>query len=681
MSRIADTEPADPFVWLEDVEGEQALAWVRAQNERSLAELTADPRYAANYGRALAIVEDRSRIPYGRLRGGFIYNFWQDQDHVRGIWRRARLESYETPQPQWEVLLDVDQLAAAEGRNWVFKGALALPPAGERCLITLSDGGKDASEVREFDVAARAFVTDGFHLPEAKSQVAWQDHDTLLVATDWGAGSLTESGYPYIIKAWRRGEPLAAAREVFRGRPQDVLASPGSLEGDGGERLLVAIAARTFFTTQYSVIAADGSLARITAPDKADLVGLYQGQLLLRIKQDWTLDGHTWRSGALLSMPVTDATAATPAVREVLAPGPRATIEDVAVSADGVLVALYADVRGRVMRLTLEDGSWHSTLMPLPDNGAVAIVTAHEASGLAQVSYENFLTPATLYRLDVAQAAVRPIKSLPPKFDASRCVVEQLETVSRDGTRVPYFVVRPKDLPADGRAPTLLYAYGGFEVSMLPGYSGIIGQLWLAQGGVYVLANIRGGGEFGPAWHEAGLKTRRQAVYDDFIAVAEDLVARGITSPRHLGIEGGSNGGLLMGVMLTQRPELFRAVVVQVPLLDMLRFDRLLAGASWVDEYGSPAVPEERAWLEQMSPYHNLRPRPDFPRPFILTSTKDDRVHPGHARKYAARMESLGMPFLYYENTEGGHSAAADQRERARRLALEFTYLSRRLGD
>ncbi len=682
MSRIADAaSPKDPFLWLEEVEGARALEWVRVQNARSLSELEADPRYASNYSRALAIAEDRSRIPYGRLRGGYIYSFWQDESHVRGLWRRTRLESYETPEPQWEVLLDVDQLAAVEGRNWVFKGATALPPQGERCLISLSDGGKDACEVREFDVGSCAFVDGGFQLPEAKSHVAWQDRDTLLVATDWGQGSLTESGYPYIIKAWRRGEPLSAAHEVFCGRPQDVVATPGSIEGDRGERLLVVVCARTFFTSEYSVMAPDGSLGRITAPGRADLLGLYQGELLLRIKQDWTLAGRTWRSGSLLSMPLAEITAATPAIRQVLAPGSRETIEDVAVTAAGALVALYSNVRGRILRLTFAAGVWNATPMPLPDNGAVSIITANEGSGVAQVSYENFLTPATLYRLDVAQAAVRPIKSLPPKFDASRCSVEQLEAVSKDGTRVPYFVVRPKDLPAVGPAPTLLYAYGGFEVSMLPAYSGVIGQLWLEQGGAYVLANIRGGGEFGPAWHEAGRKTRRQVVYDDFIAVAEDLAARGITSARRLGIEGGSNGGLLMGVMLTQRPELFRAAVVQVPLLDMLRFDRLLAGASWVDEYGSPAVPEERAWLARMSPYQNLQRREDFPRPFILTSTKDDRVHPGHARKYGAKLESLGMPFLYYENTEGGHSAAADQRERARRLALEFTYLARRLVD
>ncbi len=673
---------ADPFLWLEDIGGRRALAWVQQQNSRSLQRLTHDARYPEAYRNAQAILEDRSRIPYGALRGGYVYNFWQDDQHIRGLWRRTPLASYESASPDWETLLDVDALAKAEGRNWVYQGVDCQPDNGPRCLISLSDGGLDAQVVREFDQRSRSFVTDGFTLPQAKSEVTWKDADTLLVATDFGERTLTESGYPYVIKEWRRGQPLSAAREIFRGEVKDVAASPARLDGDRGEHLLVLARARTFFSTDYlRVDPAADSLQAMTLPPKVELQGISHGELLFLIRQDWQIGGHTFRTGSLLSMPLSALTAAQPSIREVLVPGPRDSIEQVAVTHSGVLVALYSNVKGRLLRLQFTEPSWIATDIALPANGSVGIASADEHSDTAFVTYEDFLQPATLYQVAVQTAQAQPIKHLSQKFDADRFTVEQLNATSRDGTQVPYFVVRSRNFVADGAAPTLLYGYGGFSVSMLPGYLGTTGKLWLEKGGVYVLANIRGGGEFGPAWHEAGLKTHRQVVYDDFIAVATDLIARRISSPRRLGIEGGSNGGLLMGVMLTQRPELFHAAVVQVPLLDMLRFDKLLAGASWVDEYGSPQVPQERAWLERMSPYQNLHFRSDYPEIFLLTSTKDDRVHPGHARKYAAKLESLHLPFLYYENTDGGHSAAADLRERARRVALEFVYLSQRLLD
>ena len=681
MSRtVESTDAADPFLWLEEIEGQRALTWVQEQNARALQRLTGAARYEPCYRQALDILEDRSRIPYGALRGGFVYNYWQDDQHVRGLWRRTSLASYETATPQWETLLDVDALARTEGRNWVYKGVACQPDNGPRCLISLSDGGQDAKVVREFDQDTRSFVANGFTLAAAKSDVSWQDADTLLVATNFGDGSLTESGYPYIVKEWRRGQSLAQAREIYRGEPHDVLVSPGRVEGDRGEHLLVIVRARTFFSSDYLRVG-PGALQPMTLPPKVQLQGISQGELLFRISQDWQISGQSFKTGSLLSMPVAAVTSATPAIRKVLVPGPRDSIEQVAVTHSGVLVALYSNVKGKLLRLQFAGDTWTSADIALPANGSVGIATADERSDTAFVTYEDFLQPATLYRVAVATVTATPIKSLSAKFAAERFTVEQLLATSKDGTQVPYFVVRPKDFVANGAAPTLLYGYGGFDVSMLPGYLATTGKLWLEQGGVYVLANIRGGGEFGPAWHEAGLKTHRQVVYDDFIAVAEDLIARRITSTRRLGIEGGSNGGLLMGVMLTQRPELFRAAVVQVPLLDMLRFDKLLAGASWVDEYGSPQVPQERAWLAQMSPYQNLKYARDYPEIFILTSTKDDRVHPGHARKYAAKLAALDMPFLYYENIDGGHSAAADLRERARRLALEFVYLSERLID
>lgn len=681
--RIAAAAPSmdDPLQWLEDVEGDRALNWVRQQNDRSLGQLTKDARYERFYNAALAIAEDKTRIPLGTLRDGFVYNFWQDDVHVRGLWRRTPLASYRTPNPEWESLLDVDALAKAEGRSWVFKGAVCLAPKGLRCIIQLSDGGKDASIAREFDVPSRTFVKEGFQLPEAKFDLAWQDENTLLVATDWGAKTLTTSGYPYIVKRWSRGKPLASAVEVHRGDVDDVGVSPSSLIDESGRQLIFINEADTFFTGSNWLLGKTGKPVRMTLPAKASIRALHKAEMVFTIEEDWSIGGKTWKSGALLSIPLGEVTKQVPTIRSIMTPGARDSIESVRSSSVGVIVECYANVRGQLRRFSFDKGEWTGTQIPLPDNGAVSLETSEPSSAVAFATYQNFLQPTTLYSVDIAAGKTEPIKSLPPKFDASKYTTEQFEATSRDGTRVPYFVVRSKNLPATGQAPTLLYAYGGFQVSMLPAYSASIGQLWLDQGGVYVLANIRGGGEFGPAWHQAGLKTHRQVVYDDFIGVAEDLIRRGITSSRRLGIEGGSNGGLLMGVMLTQRPDLFRAVVVQVPLLDMLRYNQLLAGASWVDEYGSPDVPAEREWLEKFSPYQNLRKRPDFPMPFLLTSTKDDRVHPGHARKYAAKLESLGMPFLYYENIEGGHSAAANLRERARRQALEFTYLSERLVD
>lgn len=673
----------DPYLWLEEIESERALQWVRARNERSLAQLTRDPRYERFHGDALAILEDESRIPLGSLRDGWVYNFWQDEKNVRGVWRRSRLEDYLRSEPQWQTLLDVDALAASENRNWVFKGASCLPPAGRRCMIQLSDGGKDASVFREFDVESRAFVPGGFELPEAKSRVSWKDENTLLVATNWGPGTLTTSGYPFVVKLWSRGNPLSEAREIFRGQPEDVAASAFVLQDETGPRLWGVEESDTFFTTTWWVIGPDGRLERMTLPPKASPRALHRGQLVFSIEQDWTVGGRTWKTGSLLAMPLEEITRPAPSIRPVMVPGPRDAIGSVQATRDGLLVTSYSNVRGRLhlVRLDQRKNTWRSERLSLPDNGRVSLVTAEPSGQTAFVTYENFLQPTTLYAVDTGSRRVEPVRSLPQKFAAERFVTEQHEATSRDGTKVPYFVVRPKDLKLDGQAPTLLYAYGGFQVSLLPSYSATVGRLWLEQGGVYVLANIRGGGEFGPEWHQAGLKTRRQVVYDDFIAVAEDLIRRRITSPRRLGIQGGSNGGLLMGVMLTQRPELFSAAVVRVPLLDMLRYHELLAGASWVDEYGSPEVPEERQWLERLSPYHNLTRREGFPMPFLLTSTKDDRVHPGHARKFAARMEELGLPYLYYENIDGGHSAAANLRETARRTALEFTYLAQRLID
>ncbi len=673
----ATAAAVDPYLWLEEVEGERALDWVRAENARSLAILEGDARFPELLQRALTVAESRDRLPLGQVRGGYLYNFWQDPDHVRGIWRRATLASYAANAPVWETLLDLDALAATENANWVWQGS-DCDPSGQRCMISLSNGGLDASTEREFDVNARTFVAGGFVVPEAKSNIGWLDRDTLLVATNWGDGSLTESGYPFQLRAWRRGTPLASASEIIRGQASDVSLGVTTLEDESGDHIAIAVEGDTFFEAVYWLMTAEGP-RRITLPRRASIRRYFADRLIVTLEEAWSIGGVQYPSGALLALPLASATSAAPQIEVIFTPGPRQSIENVAATSSGLLVAGFDNVRGRLQRFTLRGGVWNGEQIALPPTGVVTIASASTSSAQAFAVFEDFLTPSTLYAID--GGAARAVRSLPAQFDASPYVTEQFEATSADGTRVPYFVVRRRDVEMNGENPTLLYAYGGFQLSQTPSYNAYLGQLWLDQGGVYVLANIRGGGEFGPDWHSAGLLTNRQRIYDDFYAVERDVIERRITSPRRLGISGRSNGGLLMGVMLNQHPEMVHATVIGSPLLDMLRYDQLLAGASWVGEYGSPNVPEQRAFLERITPYQNLAPGENFPLVFIYTSTKDDRVHPGHARKYAARLQELGVPFLYYENMDGGHQANANLREAARRRALEYMYLTQRLMD
>jgi len=676
-SPAAPAQAADPYLWLEEVEGERALAWVHEQNNRSLPVLEGDRRYQGLLNAALEVAESRDRLALGQVRGGYLYNFWQDPDHVRGIWRRARLDGYAANNPRWETVLDIDALARTENANWVYQGA-DCDPSGVRCMISLSNGGLDASTDREFDLQTRQFVEGGFVVPEAKSNIGWLDRDTLLVATNWGEGTLTESGYPFILKAWRRGTPLSSATEIMRGERTDVSIGVATFEDESGDHIAIAVEGETFFETVYSLITVEGPV-RITLPRKSSIREFFNDRLIVTLEEAWTIGGRTYPTGSLLALPLSHATLPEPRIEVIFTPSERQSIEEVSATRDGLLVAGFDNVRGRLQRFTFANGAWHGEQIQLPPTGVVHISGASTSDARAFATFEDFLTPSTLYALNGARA--RSVRSLPAQFDASPYVTEQFEATSADGTRVPYFVVRRRDLPMNGQNPTLLYAYGGFQLSQTPSYNAYIGRLWLDQGGTYVLANIRGGGEFGPAWHDAGLLTNRQRIYDDFYAVERDLVTRNITSPRRLGISGRSNGGLLMGVMLNQHPEMVHAAIIGSPLLDMLRYDQLLAGASWVGEYGSPNVPEQRAFLEQITPYQNLRPGQNFPTVFIYTSTKDDRVHPGHARKYGARLTELGVPFLYYENTDGGHQANANLREAARRRTLEYMYLTQRLVD
>ncbi|MDF2376590.1 MAG: prolyl oligopeptidase family serine peptidase [Verrucomicrobiales bacterium] len=681
---MAETD-SDPYLWLEEVEGEQALSWVRGQNERTLADLRSDPNYVEFEAAALEVLTSKERIPYGRIRDGKVYNFWQDETNVRGLWRCTSLESYRSDEPDWETVLDFDELSRAEDKNWVFKGADCFHDKSANryyCLISLSDGGKDAVIKREFDLETRSFVEGGFVTPEAKQGSDWAGPDVLLIGTDWGEGSLTDSGYPRIVKRWERGTPLSEATELLAGDPEDVAVWPYTIEMAGGRILSCVEESDTFFTsTHWWIPDGETKPVQIPVPPKCGLSDVLGKWMFILIKEDWEVAGESFQSGDLVSFDLEEFVEkrTVPTVRLAFRPSETQAVNAVRVAGKTALLSIDDQVTGQVLRLEEEAEQWVTVPVELPGSGQAGIAFADEDETTAFLTYEGFLTPDSLFEFDTLTYEVSPLKSLPPKFDATGLVVEQFFAESTDGTQIPYFAVHREDIPLDGKTPTLLYGYGGFQISLNPGYNGTTGRLWLEKGGAYILANIRGGGEFGPAWHQAGLKLNRQRVYDDFISVAEDVIEKGITSPPHLGIMGGSNGGLLMGVMLNQRPDLWNAVVVQVPLLDMLRYHLLLAGASWVDEYGSPEILEERAFLERISPYHNFNPERDYPVPFFVTSTKDDRVHPGHARKMAKLFEAAGLPFFYYENIDGGHSAAANQAERARRTALEYTYLTRRL--
>lgn len=683
---FATSDETDPYLWLEEVEGERAMAWVEAENTRSLGLLQGDPRYQGLHDQALALVQARDRIPApGFTRTGVIDNFWQDATHVRGIWRRTSLDSYRTDAPQWETILDIDALSAAEGKNWVYKGSTCLQPEGRLCLISLSDGGKDAVVLREFDTVSRSFVPGGFELPESKGGATWVDADTLLISRDFGEGSLTSSGYPMIVKRLARGQSIDQAETIFTGQPSDVSVGASALrDADGVTRAILINRGVSFYESETYRLNADGTTTQLQLPAKSGINALVQGQLVVTTDQDWTApSGQAFKTGDVFAWNLDAwlADQAAPA-QLILRPGPREAVEGINATRNKLVVALYENVRGAAYVYEPNPtGEWARTRLDLPENATVGLGSASSNDDRLFVSVAGYLTPSTLSLVDAATGEMAQVKSIPAKFDASGMTVEQFEARSADGTMIPYFVVHQTDMPLDGSNPTLLYGYGGFQSSMLPGYSPTVGKLWLERGGVYVVANTRGGGEFGPNWHEAALQQNRQRAHEDFQAVALDLIARDITSQPHLGIMGGSQGGLFMGAMLTQRPDLINAAVIQVPLFDMFRFHRLLAGASWRAEYGDPDIPEQRAWIGEYSPYQNLRAGQPYPEVFIHTSTKDDRVHPGHARKAAARLEELGYPVLFYENTDGGHAAGANLRETARRIALEYTYLTRRLMD
>ena len=688
----------DPYCWLEDVLGERALAWVRERNAESEGLLTARPEYAPIRQQLLDVLNSKERIPQVSRRGDHFYNLWRDDAHPRGLWRRTTLAEYRQPNPSWETVLDIDALAAAEGENWVWAGANALDTAPNLCLVSLSRGGADASVTREFDTATKQFVEGGYTLPEAKSSVTWVDANTLYVGTDVGPGSLTDSGYPRLVQRWTRGTPLASAVTLFQGEPTDVSVSVSVDLTPGHERTLLS-RSLDFYHQQHWLLQGK-TLVPFELPSDASFsfwnhTGGAADTLLIELRSDWTVAGSTHASGSLLACDALKYLAGERQFDVLFAPTATRSLAGCSTTRDHLIVNLLDNVASRLELWRRTPAGFEPRVIDAPFPGTLSVRSLHDPmrrdDPLAEsylLGYTDFLTPDSLFlgHTDAGPGhaagppALELLKARPALFDATGLRTEQRFAISPDGTRVPYFIVWPCGAEPDGRNPTLLYGYGGFEVSLNPWYSGGYGRAWFERGGVLVVANIRGGGEFGPAWHQAAIREHKQRSYDDFIAVAEDLIQSGVTSARHLGIMGGSNGGLLVGAVFTQRPELFNAVVCQVPLLDMRRYHTLLAGASWIAEYGDPGMPDDWAHIARYSPYHNLSPDKTYPEVLFTTSTRDDRVHPAHARKMAARMRELGHGLLYYENIEGGHGGAADNAQRAHLQALEFAYLWRQLG-
>jgi prolyl oligopeptidase len=684
---VADAAPAvapvdDPHLWLEDITADKALAWVRERNRASQRELEAVAGFTATRDRVRSILESKDKTPYVTKRGTAYYNFWQDDQHPRGLLRRTSLGEYKKPKPSWEIVLDVDALGATEHESWVYEGSTCLYPRYERCLLRLSRGGADAVVIREYDVVAKRFVDGGFALPEGKSFLEWKDRDTVYVGADFGAGTLTASGYPRIVKEWKRGTPLADATTLFEGKPSDVMIGAGRQWDHGVSYDIVNRGISTYTSEQFLV--QGGKLVKLDVPLDAD-ASMWNAQIFVTLRSDWAIGGKTWPKGAMLAMPLSDFLAGKREFFAVFEQSPTRSLAAVATLKSSLVINELEDVHNKLYVWKLSRTGWAKQPFVQPagvgalDTVSVWPVDADGSTDDYWMSASGFLLPSTLSLGALGKPATQ-LKHSPTFFDAKGLVVEQHFATSRDGTRVPYFQVSRDKLALDGSNPTLLYGYGGFEVSLTPAYDPVSGAAWEERGGVYVLANIRGGAEYGPAWHQAALKHDRQRAYDDFIAVAEDLIARKVTSTPHLGIEGGSNGGLLMGVMLVERPDLFGAIVCEQPLLDMKRYHKLLAGPSWMEEYGDPDNPEDWAALAKFSPYQNVKRGTKYPRILFTSSTRDDRVHPGHARKMVARMLEQGHDVLYYENIEGGHGGAADNAQRAYMDALAFAFLAKQLG-
>ncbi|MBE0362370.1 prolyl oligopeptidase [Pseudoalteromonas ulvae UL12] len=670
----ANASNDDPYIWLEDVQGDKALNWVKQQNDASLAQLKAHASYQQVFDNTLSILNDKERIPYASERAGYYYNFWRDETHVRGVYRRTTFEEYQKVSPKWETVLDLDALAKQENENWVYKGMDCHYPAYQRCLLSLSRGGADATVVREFDITTRTFVKDGFSLTEAKNAISWFDENSVFVGTDFGPGSMTDSGYPGVVKLWQRGTALSEAKTLYTADKQSVSAA-GYTAYDGDKAYHLIYDGTSFYTSDMYLMH-EGKQVKLPIPNDADVKGLNNGKIFIGLKSAW----QGFSQAEVIYTDVNDLIANKARFKSFIKPTEQVSIKGINFTKSAILVTVMEDVKNKVYRYSEQaDGQWQIKQIGFPETGTVSVFNTDTDKDDFFVNYTDFLTPSSLYLVSGDDLKITKLKGAKSQFDSSQYVAEQRFATSKDGTKVPYFIVHAKNMKHNGKNPTLLYGYGGFEVSMQPYYSASIGKNWLEQGGVYVLSNIRGGGEYGPRWHQAALKENRHKAYEDFEAIAEDLIAHKVTSPKHLGIQGGSNGGLLVGAAFTRRPDLYNAVICQVPLLDMKRFNQLLAGASWMGEYGNPDIAEQWDYIKTYSPYHNLDKQTKYPKVFFTTSTRDDRVHPAHARKMVAKMKAMGHDVLYFENMEGGHAGAANNEQRAMVSSLSFAYLMDRL--
>ncbi|MDI6740560.1 MAG: prolyl oligopeptidase family serine peptidase [Candidatus Edwardsbacteria bacterium] len=667
----------DPYLWLEDINGKPSMDWVNQHNATTIDLLLKQPEYQQTYDQYLEVLNSADKIARPDIRGDYIYNFWKDKDHERGIWRRASKQSYLDGSPQWEILLDMDQLSKTESVNWAFRDDEGLFPCYSRFLVHLSRGGGDATVIREYDPAKKSFIDEGFSLPECKGDVSYLDRNTLLVSRDFGEGTLTTSGYPRQVRLWKRGTDIKDAPVIHQGENTDVSVSAQVYHRP--ERNYIFIIQRRTFFTEYTYAYEGGRLIKLDIPDDANILDILQGQLVIKLRTDWRAGRKTFRQGSAVSADY-DALLTNQRQPELIVhPDDSSTVKSVAATRNKLLVSMLKNVKSRLYVYSHEKQKWKKTPISIPGIGSTYFGSTDNLSDEYFYYYEDFLTPSSLFFADAGTKKQKLVKSLPARYDVSKYQAWQYKARSKDGTMVPYFVVGPKSLKRDGSSPALLTAYGGFEAPYTPSYLSALIPTWLERSGVFVLGNIRGGGEFGPGWHQAGMKEKRQNVYDDFYAVSQDLIARKISSPRHLGILGGSNGGLLVGVAFTQRPELYRAVVCLVPVLDMQRFNKLLAGASWMGEYGNPDLPEEWNYMKKYSPYHNLKDGVKYPEVLFTAATTDDRVHPGHARKMAAKMEEMGHKVYYYEITEGGHTGSTTNAQLAKMPALEFTFLLMKL--
>ncbi len=668
----------DPYLWLEDVTGEKAIEWVKARNAKSQTNMEADPKFNALREDLLAILDSDARIPFVGKQGEYYYNFWRDKKNERGLWRRTTLAEFKKPEPTWDVILDLDALGKAEDENWVWKGADLLRPDYKRALVTLSRGGADADVTREFDMDKREFVNDGFSRPESKGSMSWIDQNHVFVMTDFGPGTMTESGYPRIAKRWKRGTPFASAEVVYEGKNDDMSVGAFHDDSPGFERNFVT-RNLAFYNNELYMLDDNLKLIKIDVPNSAQKSVFHQ-YLAIELRKPWEVGDKTYPAGALL---MTDFKAFLKGERNfevVFEPSDTTALSSSGFTKDFAYINVLEDVKNRIYILKPTSKGWvREPLKGAPSLGTVNInaVDADESNDFFMTT-SNYLNPTTL-SLGTIGSEPTVLKQLPAFFDAKGLAISQHFAKSKDGTRIPYFMVAREGLKLDASHPTLLYGYGGFEISMQPGYSPAVGRAWVSQGGVYVVANIRGGGEYGPRWHQAALKENRLRCYEDFAAVAQDLCSRKVTKPEKLGIQGGSNGGLLVGNMVTLYPGLFKSAVCQVPLLDMQRYNKLLAGASWMAEYGNPDEPKQWDYIKSFSPYHNVKPRVKYSNVLFTTSTRDDRVHPGHARKMMAKMEEQGHAVMYYENIEGGHGGAANNRQSAFMQAIAYTFLKQQL--